>query len=63
MPTMTHEIGRLQLKGWYSFKSLPQEKRYIKYEALNCGTDRKAINTARKIVGDKTAQIIIKDLA
>ena len=35
--------------GWYSFVNVPQEGRYIKVEALNCGTDRKAINRARKI--------------
>lgn len=56
-----HTITKLKMPGWYDFKSLPQEGRYIKIHALNCGTDRKAVNTARKIVGDKTAQIEIKE--
>jgi len=36
-------------KGWFSFKPIPQEHRYIKIDCLNCGTKRKALNTAKKI--------------
>jgi hypothetical protein len=56
---MTYSV-RSYGSGWYEFNEIPQENRYIKIEALNCGTDRKAINTARKILGDKNAQIEIK---
>ncbi len=35
--------------GWYDFTQLPQEKNYVKIDALNCGTDRKAMNRAKKI--------------
>ena len=52
-----YQITRLT-NGWYSFCDLPQG--YIKINALNCGTDRKAINRARKILGDKQAPISIK---
>ena len=45
--------------GWYSFKELDQTQRYIKIDALNCGTDRRAINQARKIIGDPKAQIVV----
>ena len=45
--------------GWYDFSSLPQDHSYIKVHALKCKTDRKAINTARKIIGDKKAKITI----
>ncbi|MDP8292331.1 MAG: hypothetical protein P9M04_00785 [Candidatus Orphnella occulta] len=55
---MKHTIEYLG-NGWYNFESLPQENRYIKINALNCGTDRKAINTARKILGNKQAIITI----
>jgi hypothetical protein len=34
---------------WYSFEKIPQEGRYIKVGALRFSTDRKAINTAKKI--------------
>jgi hypothetical protein len=45
--------------GWYNFEDLPQEHRYIKIANLNCGGDRKAINQARKIIGDNKAEISI----
>jgi hypothetical protein len=45
--------------GWYDFASLPQGGRYIKIHALHCGTDRKAINQARKILRDRKAKIVI----
>ena len=38
--------------GWYSFEDVPQEGKYIKIGALNCGTDRKAINRAKRINPD-----------
>ena len=34
---------------WYSFESIPQEQNYIKIGCLRCGTDRKAINQAKRI--------------
>jgi hypothetical protein len=49
----------------YNFESIPQEHRYIKICNLNCGTDRKAINQARKIIGDPHAKVavLIEDLS
>jgi len=46
--------------GWYDFSKLNQSNNYIKIDALNCGTDRKAINKARKIINNKKAIITIK---
>lgn len=46
--------------GWYDFSKLDQSNNYIKIDALNCQTDRKAINRARKIIKDKKAIITIK---
>tara|TARA_R110000823_G_scaffold263354_1_gene383779 strand:- start:225 stop:404 length:180 start_codon:yes stop_codon:yes gene_type:complete len=46
--------------GWYDFSKLDQSQRYIKINALNCTTERKAINRARKILNNKQAQILIK---
>ena len=46
--------------GWYDFSKLNQSDNYIKIDALNCGTDRKAINKARKIINNKKAIITIK---
>lgn len=54
----TYTIKKIN-ETWYDFSTLNQESRYIKINALNCGTDRKAINTARKIIGDKKAVVII----
>jgi hypothetical protein len=47
---MIYTILKLD-NGWYDFKLLPQEHRYIKIHGLNCGTDRKAKNNAKKIIG------------
>lgn len=55
MPYTIEYLG----SGWYDFKSLPQEQRYFKIHGFNCGTDRKAINMARKILADNKAQIVI----
>lgn len=52
--------GRDNSSGWYDFSGINQEHRYIKVNALNCGTDRKAINTARKIAGDNKAGVAIE---
>ena len=46
--------------GWYDFTKLNQSNNYIKIDALNCGTDKKAINKARKIINNKKAIITIK---
>ena len=46
--------------GWYDFSKLNQSDNYIKIDALNCETDRKAINRARKIINNKKAIITIK---
>ena len=46
--------------GWYDFSKLNQSNNYIKIDALNCGTDKKAINRARKIINNKKAIITIK---
>ena len=46
--------------GWYDFSKLNQSDNYIKIDALNCGTDKKAINRARKIINNKKAIITIK---
>jgi hypothetical protein len=35
--------------GWYCFKDVPQEANYIKVHFLRCGTDRKALNQAKRI--------------
>ena len=45
--------------GWYDFSKIPQEERYIKIHALNCGTDRKALNRAKKLFG--VSEYEIKD--
>tara|TARA_R100001015_G_C4541695_1_gene105543 strand:- start:26 stop:202 length:177 start_codon:yes stop_codon:yes gene_type:complete len=46
--------------GWYDFSKLNQSNNYIKINALNCGTDKKAINRGRKIINNKKAIITIK---
>lgn len=51
-----NKIYRLA-EGWYSFEDLPQG--YIKIHALNCGSDKMAQRQARRILGDKKAQIDI----
>ena len=57
---MTYTIIKLN-DNWYSFNQLPQDNNYIKIDALRCQTDRKAINRARKILGNKKAIIQIKE--
>ena len=57
---MTYTIIKLN-DNWYSFNQLPQDNNYIKIDALRCQTDRKAINRARKILGNKKAIIKIKE--
>ncbi len=54
---MEHTILKLG-NGWYDFRLLPQEGRYIKIHGLLCGTDRKARNRAKKIVGSEHKFII-----
>lgn len=53
-------VYKLKLNGWYDFSAIPQHNNYIKVHGLNCGTDRKAINQAKRILGDKKAVISIK---
>lgn len=57
---MTYTIIKLN-DNWYSFNQLPQDNNYIKIDALRCQTDRKAINRARKILGNKKAIIKVKE--
>ena len=45
---------------WYNFELIPQEHRYIKICNLCCKTDRKAINQARKIIGNSQAKVIVR---
>jgi len=42
-------IEKLGSSGWYSFENVPQEMHYIKVCTVRCGTDRKAINQAKKL--------------
>ncbi len=56
---MEYKITNLG-NGWYDFKQIPQEHRYIKIHALNCGTDRKAKNRAREIASDPNGVILIE---
>ena len=53
-----HKIKKLT-GGWYSFSDLNQNKNYIKVDSLRCGTDRKAVNQAKRILKDKNANVII----
>lgn len=46
----TFYIERLGMKGWYSFKKLPQKNSYIKIHALNCLTDENAMKQGWKIL-------------
>jgi len=46
--------------GWFDFSKLNQSNNYIIVNALKCGTERKAINRARKIINNKKAIIIVK---
>ncbi len=45
--------------GWYSFKDIPQEGRYVKIDGLCCGADNKAIAQARKILNASKAVVVI----
>ena len=45
----TVAIEKLGSSGWYNFENVPQETHYIKVHTVCCGTDRKAINQAKKI--------------
>lgn len=56
-------VIRAHGNGWFNFEELPQEGAYIQIHNMNCGTERKAINRARKIIGDKKAKIIVKEVA
>jgi hypothetical protein len=48
--------------GWFDFSQVPQG--YIKIDALNCGTTRKAINRLKKMTGEaKPEYVIITDVA
>ena len=42
-------IEKIGSRGWYRFGNVPQETQYIKVYTVRCGTDRKAINQAKKI--------------
>lgn len=37
--------------GWYDFKEIPQEGRYIKIHGLCCGDDKTALKRAKKYFG------------
>ena len=54
---MQYTIKRLG-NGWYSFKDIPQEGRYIKIDGLNCLTDKRAIKAAQKYFGKEHTYII-----
>ena len=45
-----YAVLKLGNSGWYDFKELPQG--YIKIHGLNCGSDRKAINQAKRILAN-----------
>ena len=45
----TVAIEKIGSSGWYRFGNVPQETHYIKVYTVRCGTDRKAINQAKKI--------------
>jgi len=55
---MTYTIKSLG-NGWYDFKEIPQEGRYIKIHGLCCGTDRKALNRAKKYFGKENEYKIV----
>jgi len=57
---MRIEIEKLGSSGWYSFKNVPQEMNYIKVCNVNCGTDIKAIEQARKI--NPNHEYVIKEV-
>ena len=59
-----HTLGKtseiIKDGDWYNFELIPQEHRYIKICNLCCKTDRKAINQARKIIGNPQAKVIVR---
>jgi hypothetical protein len=59
-----HTLGKtseiIKNGDWYNFELIPQEHRYIKICNLCCKTDRKAINQARKIIGNPQAKVIVR---
>ena len=58
---MNYKIHKFtDLTGWYSFKDIPQDNCYIKIDCLNCGSDRKALNRAKKIFGKENTYRIIE---
>ena len=54
---MEHIIKSLG-NGWYNFKEIPQEGRYIKIDGLNCGNDKTAVKVAQKHFGKENTYII-----
>lgn len=48
MEKQTIEIERFGA-DWYNFEKIPQEHRYVKIHNLRHTTDRKALNSAKKI--------------
>ena len=48
---------------WYYFGDINQDHRHIKIQNLVCLTDRKAINKARQIIGNKKAVIKIEEVS
>lgn len=53
---MIYEIEHYGDK-WYSFKNIPQDSRYVKIDSLRCETEQKAINRAKRMLGDAVAII------
>lgn len=55
---MEYKIIKLN-HGWYNFEEIPQG--YIKIANLCCGSDRKAINQAKRMIGPRDTVKIVKD--
>jgi hypothetical protein len=47
---------------WYDFEDLPVDT-YFQIMNMKCRTDRKAISQAKKIVLDKKATFVIKEVS
>lgn len=45
--------------GWYCFREIPQG--YIKIDNLRCGSDKKALNRAKKMINLKDTVKIVKE--
>ena len=45
--------------NWYNFESIDQSKRYIKVQYAKFSTDRRAINFAKKLLGDKKMKVSV----